>query len=112
MFHLRRFAHQIAGMQRIVVVAYNGQQLPDGKLRGWLAPLTRVLTGVIRLFPLVPFDAASENQFQHMRASRLRLGTLDWKIAAIAMTKGLTVVTPNRSDFGRVPDLVLEDWSV
>src|SRR6202795_3674507 len=71
----------------------------EESMRGWLAPLGRVLTGnkhvqayanlvaaeeMFRLFPLVPFDGAAERQFQHLRASRLRVGTLNLKIAAIA----------------------------
>jgi tRNA(fMet)-specific endonuclease VapC len=96
-------------------------------MRGRLGPLARVLTGtkhvqayahlvaaeeMFRLFPLVPFDGVSEGQFQHLRAARLRVGTLDLKIAAIALTNGLTVLTRNHSDFGRIPGLALEDWSV
>lgn len=99
----------------------------EESMRGRLAPLGRVLTGakhiqayaalvdaeaIIRQFPLVPFDAASENEFQHLRAARLNVGTLDLKIAAIALTNGLTVLTRNRRDFGRVPGLLVEDWSV
>jgi len=34
---------------------------------------------MFRLFPLAPFDAASESQFQHLRGSRVRVGTLDLK---------------------------------
>jgi tRNA(fMet)-specific endonuclease VapC len=96
-------------------------------MRGRLASLARVLSGnkhvqayahlvaaeeMFRLFPLAPFDGASESEFQHLRAARLGVGTLDLKIAAIALRNGLTVLTRNRSDFGRVPGLILEDWSV
>jgi tRNA(fMet)-specific endonuclease VapC len=42
----------------------------------------------------------------------LGVGTLDLKIAAMALTNGLTVLTRNRRDFGRVPGMVIEDWSV
>ena len=99
----------------------------EESMRGRLAPLGRVLSGakhiqaytrliaaeeMFRLFPLVPFDAASESEFQHLRSSRLRVGTLDLKIAAIALTNGLTVLTRNRADFSRVPGLMIEDWSV
>jgi tRNA(fMet)-specific endonuclease VapC len=63
------------------------------------------------LFPLVPFDVASEIRFQQLRAARWAVGTLDLKIAAIALTNGLTVLTRNTNDFGRVPGLNLADWS-
>lgn len=96
-------------------------------MRGRLAVLARTLSGarhvqayahlvsaeeVFRLFPLAPFDVASEIQFQGLRAARLGVGTLDLKIAAIALTHGLTVLTRNSRDFGRVPGLALADWSV
>jgi len=95
--------------------------------RGRLAVLARVLVGanhvqayahlvddeaMFQLFSIVPFDAASENRFQQLRGSRLRVGTLDLKIAAIALTNSLTVLTRNRGDFQRVPGLTIADWSV
>jgi tRNA(fMet)-specific endonuclease VapC len=67
---------------------------------------------MFRLFPLVPFDDGSERRYLQLRASRLRVGTLDLKIAAIAVENALTVLTRNRADFGRVPGLKLQDWSV
>ncbi len=99
----------------------------EESMRGWLAPLGRPQTGarhvrayaelvqaeeMFRLFPLVPFDTASESEFQHLRSSGARVGTLDLKIAAIALTYGLTVLTRNRRDVGRIPGLMVEDWSV
>jgi tRNA(fMet)-specific endonuclease VapC len=40
------------------------------------------------------------------------IGANDLFIAAHARSLGLTLVTNNVSEFGRVPDLVLEDWTV
>ena len=68
--------------------------------------------GLLHQFPIVPFDLASENQFQTLLAMRHRVGRQDLKIAAIALANNLTVVTRNRRDFTRVPGLAIDDWSI
>ena len=95
-------------------------------LRGRLAALARHVSGPLHVrayanlvasvqlfhrFPIVPFDLACENHFQRLRALRLRVGTLDLKIAAVALAKQLVLLTRNRRDFGRVPGILLADWS-
>ncbi len=95
-------------------------------LRGRLAPLARPLTGNVHIqayarlvatvllfqqFPIAPFDPASEHQFQQLRTLRLRIGTRDLKIAAIALANHLTVLTRNHRDFALVPGILLQDWS-
>ena len=89
--------------------------------RGWLAPAdgsARIqhyarLNETVQLFSrfsVVPYDQPAEDEFQQLRA--IRIGTQDRKIAAVALANQLTLVTPNRRDFARVPGLMLEDWSV
>jgi tRNA(fMet)-specific endonuclease VapC len=63
-------------------------------------------------FPVAAFDAACEARYQQLRAMRLRVGTQDLKIAAVALVHNLTLVTRNRRDFGLIPGLVMDDWSV
>ena len=67
---------------------------------------------LLRQFPVVPFDQAAEDCFQQLWALRLRIGTSDLKIAAITLANNLILVTRNRRDFGRIPGLKLDDWSV
>src|SRR5258708_1290579 len=63
------------------------------------------LLGTVQLlaeFVLVPFDQASEAAFQQLNSQKLRLGTQDLKIAAVALAHRLVLLTRNRSDFVRI----------
>jgi tRNA(fMet)-specific endonuclease VapC len=64
-----------------------------------------------RYHPLVEFDAAAWAEFEQLKAMKLGVGTLDLRIAAIAKVRNLIVVTRNKSDFGKVPNLRIEDWT-
>jgi tRNA(fMet)-specific endonuclease VapC len=95
-------------------------------LRGRLAVLARHSSGenrqrayaklleTVRFFgsiQVVLFGARCEEQYQALRAQRVRAGTQDLRIAATALANGFTLVTRNRRDFARVPGLPIEDWS-
>ena len=45
-------------------------------------------------------------------APKIRVGTMDLKIAAITLALNATLLTRNMVDFGKVPDLRVEDWSM
>jgi tRNA(fMet)-specific endonuclease VapC len=49
--------------------------------------------------PVVPFDMACEQQFQALRAMRLRVGSRDLRIAATALVYRVVFITRNRRDF-------------
>jgi tRNA(fMet)-specific endonuclease VapC len=49
--------------------------------------------------------------FSSFQSQRLKLATMDLRIASIAMTHGLTLLTRNAQDFGKVPGLASEDWT-
>jgi tRNA(fMet)-specific endonuclease VapC len=62
--------------------------------------------------PVLPFDAPSVSVFDDLRLKRVRIATMDLRIAAIALSRGLILLTRNLRDFGQVPGLVTEDWTV
>jgi tRNA(fMet)-specific endonuclease VapC len=62
--------------------------------------------------PLLPFDAAAAAMFDDLNSRRIRVATMDLRIAAIALSRGLILITRNVSDFGRVPNLPTEDWTI
>ncbi|MGD0518047.1 MAG: hypothetical protein ABSA26_10990 [Thermoguttaceae bacterium] len=47
-----------------------------------------------------------------MRKSKVRIGTMDLRIASIALAQGFTILTRNLVDFEKVPNLKVEDWTV
>lgn len=61
---------------------------------------------------VIQFDMACEQRYQALRAMRIRVGSQDLRIAAVALVHNLILVTRNRRDFERVPGLTLEDWTV
>lgn len=64
--------------------------------------------------PVLSFDAAAARHYGELRAELERLGTpigdADMRIAAIALSHDLKVVTGNERHFHRVPELEIENW--
>jgi tRNA(fMet)-specific endonuclease VapC len=97
----------------------------EERMRGWLAVIARekspsrqvvgyrelaLLFEFYREFEIVPFDDAVARRFEELRRQKLRLGTMDQKIAATALVNDALLLSANRTDFQRVPALRVENW--
>lgn len=66
--------------------------------------------------PIVDFDQDAADHHGEIRAHLRRAGTpigpYDLLIGAHARSLGATLVTNNRREFDRIPDLAVENWAV
>jgi tRNA(fMet)-specific endonuclease VapC len=97
----------------------------EEQLRGWLAnihgqrdvrqqiPAYRQLQKLLLFlgrFAILPFDERAADEFQRLRQRKIRIGSMDLKIACIARVHDALLLTANRRDFRQVPGLRFENW--
>ncbi len=73
-----------------------------------------MLAQILRDFaisPVLPFDAAAATVFDGLVAQGVQIERMDLRIASIALSRGMILVTRNARDFAKVPDLQIEDWT-
>lgn len=63
-------------------------------------------------FELLDFDRDAQNYYMEFLRQKIRVGTQDLRIAAIALSNSGILLTRNRRDFERIPGLRFEDWSM
>jgi len=59
---------------------------------------------------LLSFDRKAAEVFDELNQQRLRVGSMDLRIAAIAIANQMTLTTQNTVDFERIPGLSIQDW--
>lgn len=74
----------------------------------WLSETMRFLCN----FSMVEYDVQAEAHFQRLREQKIKIGTQDMRIGAIALSRKATLVTRNRRDFEQISNLPIEDWSI
>jgi tRNA(fMet)-specific endonuclease VapC len=81
----------------------------DERIRAY-AGLQQISTDY-RFITIISLDRAAALEHERLRKAYPRLGNMDLKIAAIALTNNATLLTRNYSDFGQITELTTEDWS-
>lgn len=91
---------------------YYGAHRRSGDVRDRL--LLRLENEILMNLLIFSFDLAAARAYAEIRADLEYRGTpigeSDMRIAAIALARGLTVVTGNVRHFGRIPNLQVENW--
>ncbi len=95
-------------------------------MRGWLAVLAKARTisqqvsayarllrqlDDYRKIRVLPFDERAAAEFERLQKLKLRVGTMDLKVAAIVLAHDATLLSRNLQDFEKVPGLTVEDWT-
>jgi tRNA(fMet)-specific endonuclease VapC len=108
----RRFAGVPADEQFTSAITL-GELIFGAERRGGIRLRERI-ERIVRRLPVLPFDEVAARTYGPLKAELQRRGTpldeLDLRIASIALTGGLTLVTGNVRHFARVPGLAIEDW--
>jgi tRNA(fMet)-specific endonuclease VapC len=107
--------------QATTVVSYEEQ------LHGWLAVLAKARIMVQQVgayrrlrqqlenycrIRVLEFDEVAATIFQSLSRTCRRVGTMDFKIAAITLAHDATLLTRNTADFRLISGLRFEDWTV
>ena len=61
-------------------------------------------------YPILNWTFAATAVYAGLQRDRVRVGTMDLRIASIAMANNATLLSRNLRDFQRVPGLRVEDW--
>ena len=98
----------------------------DEQMRGWMAIVAKARTtellidaygdldsflDAFRNMPVIAFDQDAGKVFDELKMQKIRVGTMDLRIAAIAISRNAILVSRNLVDFERIPGLTVEDWT-
>jgi len=61
---------------------------------------------------VLDFDLPAQRLFTDLRRRRVRIGTMDLRIASIALSCDFTLLSRNFKDFQQVKGLRIEDWTL
>ena len=98
----------------------------EEQMRGWLSFVSKSRTPDQQIFAysrlhnalkdykkstVLDFDEKAAKVFIQLKAEKIRVGTMDLKIASIAIANNAILISRNLADFERVPNLSVEDWT-
>ncbi len=98
----------------------------EEQMRGWLALMAKSKNIEQEIFAyqrlhrsletyrntdVLDFDENAAAIFQKLKSQKIRVGSMDLKIASIAISRKAILVSRNLKDFQQVSDLTVQDWT-
>lgn len=94
-----------------MVVIHQKSQAKDAEQQILAYERFMELLGDYQTRQVLRYDAAGAAVFENLRLAKVRIGTLDLRIAAIVLSRNATLLSRNLRDFHKVPGLHVEDWT-
>lgn len=117
---IRRRIAELPSEDEVVTTVINYEE----QMRGWMAALARAKRTdaqvqvyarllhhlqTFRRMTVLPYDDKAAAVLAGL--GKLRIGSMDLKIASITLAADAVLITRNSADFRAVPGLRIEDWS-
>lgn len=117
----RRFSSLNEGELTTSIITFEEQ------MRGWLAVLAKSRTideqvlaysrlsrfvEQYRRISVLDFDEKAADVFRQLKNLKLKVASMDLKIASIAIANDALLLSRNLKDFESIPNLRVEDWTI
>ena len=104
----------------VTIITYEEQ------MRGWMSFIAKAKTVEQQVYAyqrlnqflenfrkinVLPFDENAAEIYKDLKSNKIRIGSMDLKIASIAISRKAILVSRNLKDFEAVPNLVVNDWT-
>ncbi len=99
----------------------------EEQMRGWLSVIASAknkekevnayhklhnLLSFFSDFTILEYDEFAAQEFNNLQKLRLKVGTMDLKIAAITISNKAMLLSSNLVDFQKIPHLQVADWTL
>lgn len=98
----------------------------EEQMRGWMSYLAKMRSideqvfayetlkqyfDYFKTLTIIEFDQTAAEIYKNLKSNKIRIGSMDLKIASIAISRKAILVSRNLKDFEAVPNLVVNDWT-
>ena len=98
----------------------------EEQMRGWMSYLAKMRSideqvvayetlkqyfDYFKTLIIIEFDKNAAQIYKNLKSSKIRIGSMDLKIASIAISRDAILVSRNLRDFEGIPNLIVKDWT-